>query len=75
MLPKADLTLGLNTGDRTKLFVQFQGGKYPGNDPYLRVVPSMAYRIGDRHHLEFGVPVGLLGGETLGLKLGTWLEF
>jgi len=75
LVTKADVTFGVNANDRLKLFVQVQGGKYPDNDPYLRVVPSMAYKLGDRQHIELGVPVDLVGGQTIGIKIGTWLSF
>ncbi len=72
---KADITVGLNTGDRVKLFVQVQTGKYPTNDAYVRVVPSMAYEVRDGRYIELGVAVGLVGDSNMGVKLGTWLEF
>ncbi len=72
---KADLTLGLKPVERTKLMLQVQSGQYPGSDPYVRLVPSVARKIGRRTHLEIGAEFGVTGDDRFGLKLGTWLEF
>jgi hypothetical protein len=72
---KADLTLGLKPTERTKLMLQLQAGQYPGSDPYLRVVPSIARKFGERVHIELGAQIGVVGDERVGLKLGTWMEF
>ena len=75
IVAKLDLTVGIKPFDRAKLFVQVQAGRYPDADPYLRVVPSVAYRIAPGRHIELGVPVGLAGDNSVGVKIGTWLEF
>jgi len=72
---KADLTLGVKPSDRTKIMVQFQSGDYPGSKPFLRVVPSVARKFGERTHIELGAQIGLSGEDRVGVKLGTWLEF
>ena len=72
---KADLTLGVKPNDRTKLMLQLQSGLYPGTDPYVRLAPSVARKIGNRQHIVLGVEADLIGGSDIGLKLGTWLEF
>jgi len=74
-VPKANLTLGLNANDRTKLMLQVQAGAYPGSDPYLRLAPSVVRKMSKRTYLEFGAQLGLAGDERVGVKLGTWLEF
>lgn len=75
LVVKGDLTLGLNSGDRTKMFVQLQSGRYARSNVYVRAVPTVAYQIAPGRHLELGVSLGVAGDRTVGLKLGTWLEF
>lgn len=72
---KLDLTLGVSAGAYVKLFMQVQSGLYPDADPYLRLVPSMAWEFRPGRHLEVGIPVGILGDDNVGLKVGTWLAF
>jgi len=74
-IAKLDLTWGLNTGDRTRVIVQLQAGDYPGSPPYARLHPSLVLRLSDRMSIELGGELGLVGSDSLGLKLGTWLEF
>ena len=72
---KTDITLGVATSERTKWILQVQLGDYPGSDPYLRLSPSLARRIGERTHIEIGAQIGVVGDNRVGLTLGTWLEF
>ncbi|MDF0603830.1 hypothetical protein P1J78_24255 [Psychromarinibacter sp. C21-152] len=75
IVAKTDATLGLKPRDGLQVFVQFQAGRYPGNAPYLRAVPSLAWEFSPGRHVEVGVPVGLVGDNAVGLKIGAWLEF
>lgn len=72
---KTDVTVGISPSDKTKVFVQLQAGQYPDADAYLRIVPTMSYNIGEGRDLEVGTPMGLVGGNDVGLKLGAWLSF
>ncbi|MEM1388624.1 MAG: hypothetical protein AAF748_15395 [Pseudomonadota bacterium] len=72
---KADLTLGVNLSEDWTAFVQAQSGKFPDNDAFLRLVPSVAFDIGQGRRLEVGVPIGVFGDGDIGIKFGTWLEF
>ncbi len=75
VIVKADVTVGVSPTDKAKVFIQLQAGQYPDADAYLRVVPSMAYNIGKGRDLEIGTPLGLVGDDGIGLKLGAWLSF
>lgn len=75
MVFKTDVTLGLKPREGLQTFVQIQTGQYPDSDPYLRVVPSVAYEFSPGRHVEVGVPVGVYGDDTVGLKIGAWLKF
>jgi len=68
---KVDLTLGIKPNDRTKLMLQVQSG----SAPYLRLAPSAVRQIGPGRHVELGLDIGVIGDKTVGLKLGSWLEF
>ncbi|MEB8385917.1 hypothetical protein OO012_01640 [Rhodobacteraceae bacterium KMM 6894] len=71
----SDITLGLITSKRTKMFVQLQQGG-PMSDPdWLRVASSVIWQMTPDRHLELGVTTGITGAESLGLKLGIWQEF
>lgn len=72
---KSDMTLGLSLGDATKIIVQFQAGKYPGNAAFLKLAPAVVRRIGPRMKIEVGAYANLAGTGNPGLKLGTWFEF
>ncbi|MDJ0824830.1 MAG: hypothetical protein QNJ16_04940 [Rhodobacter sp.] len=71
---KADLTAGVKAGDM-KFMLQLQSGKYPGGDPYLRLVPSIAREVSAGQHVEVGLEAGLIGDDRIGVKVGAWLEF
>ena len=75
IVKKLDLTYGATISDRTRAIFQIQTGDYPGSDPYLRLAPSVVYRLSEGAMVEAGAAFGLSGGETFGLKIGTWLEF
>ncbi len=68
---KVDLTLGIKPDKRTKLMLQVQ----TGSAPYLRLAPSAVRQIGPGRHVELGLDIGVVGVKTVGLKLGSWLEF
>ena len=70
-----DFTLGLKPGDRTKLIIQLQTGRYPGSDAYIRLAPAYVREIAPGRHIELGAQLGLVGDRRAGLKLGSWLEF
>ncbi len=72
---KADLTLGIKPGERTKLMLQLQIGDYPGSGPFVRLAPSVARKFGSRTYVVLGAKIGVVGDDRAGLKLGTWLEF
>ncbi len=72
---KLDVTLGTDILAGVKVFVQAQTGLYPDADPYLRLVPSMAWEFAPGRHFEIGVPVDITGGSDAGVKIGTWIAF
>ncbi len=75
IVKKLDLTYGATLSNRTRALFQIQSGDYPGSDPYLRLAPSVVYRLSEGSMVEVGAALGLSGGDTFGLKIGTWLEF
>ncbi len=72
---KADLTLGVALSPRITGMVQVQMGQ-PRHDPqFLRVVPSVLWRLQGGAQVEFGLTQDLRDGGATGLKLGLWREF
>lgn len=74
-IAKLDLTWGIHAGDRTRVILQLQTGDYPGSPPYARLHPAVVLGLNDTLSVEIGAELGLAGSDSLGLKLGTWLEF
>ena len=72
---KADLTLGLSVNEHRKLLLQLQGGLQYGDEPFLRLVPSMTFTLSDRMRLELGLSQSLRDDRETGLKAAVWLEF
>lgn len=72
---KIDLTFGLNVTDRHKAMVQLQAGAQWGDAPFLRVVPSVVFDIGQTTKFEFGVTQSLRGDYETGVKLALWMTF
>jgi hypothetical protein len=72
---KLDGTLGVRRAEGRLLILQAQASDYPGADPQLRLVPSLVTRVAPGLSVELGVSAELAEPRTLGVKLGTWLEF
>lgn len=72
---KLDLTLGLTPRPRTQIVVEFRAQDTAEADPSLRLVPSLARRLGQRTWLRLGGSVGLHNDDTTGLILGSRVEF
>lgn len=73
---KADLTLGVRPRDHTMLIMQVQSGDYPASEPYLRLAPKYVRRIGrSKAHLEVGLRYGVSSDDSLGVRIGSWLNF
>ncbi|WP_101067350.1 hypothetical protein [Roseovarius salinarum] len=72
---KADFTVGLNTGTRTKMVVQMQTGRDDGGSGYARLAPSVLFEQRPGRHIEVGVTTGIEGDDSVALKLGTWHSF
>ncbi|MCM2561727.1 hypothetical protein M8756_04510 [Lutimaribacter sp. EGI FJ00015] len=72
---KADLTLGLTVTDRRKIMMQFQAGVQSGDEPFLRLVPSITFGLSNRTQLEIGLTHDLLGVRDTGIKAAVWYEF
>lgn len=75
LVVKSDLTIGLTLAEATKVIVQFQTGKYPDKDPYLKLAPALVHRIGPNLNVEIGAYANLVGAGNPGIKIGTWWEF
>ncbi|SIS83925.1 hypothetical protein SAMN05421759_104201 [Roseivivax lentus] len=71
---KLDLTYGRALG-RRKLMLQIQAGQKDGDDPFVRLAPSVVMPVWRDVSLELGVTYGLEGDDSMGLKLGIWTEF
>ncbi len=72
---KADITLGVTLSPRVIAMVQVQAGQ-PRHDPrFLRLVPSVLWRLKGGTQLEFGLTQDLMRGGTSGVKLGLWRTF
>ncbi|MDU8927156.1 hypothetical protein RXV86_07155 [Alisedimentitalea sp. MJ-SS2] len=72
---KADVTLGLNHGDRFKSMLQVQTGIRHGDPGFVRAAPSVAIKVGKKTHLELGGTAGLIGDKSYGFKIGFWRSF
>ncbi|SEP77813.1 hypothetical protein [Thalassovita taeanensis] len=72
---KADLTLGLSPTPKLKAMMQLQTGKSMTEPAFLRLVPSVAYRLGERWHLEAGLSHTVIGDRETGMKFGLWCDF
>ncbi|MFD1511546.1 hypothetical protein [Lacimonas salitolerans] len=72
---KADLTLGLTLSDARKIMLQLQTGEQHGDDPFLRVVPSVTFALSRRARLEIGLSQSLQGARETGLKAAIWVAF
>jgi len=75
LVTKMDFTIGLKPKPRTKLMLQIQTGVEAGNDPFVRLAPSIARQFGEGRHLVLEAHFGVLNDDKAGIKLGTWLEF
>ncbi|MHA6324698.1 hypothetical protein [Roseivivax sp. CAU 1753] len=71
---KLDMTYG-RTVRRHKVMLQLQAGRQAGDDPFLRVVPSVVTPLWRQVELEVGATYGVVGDESMGLKLGVWTQF
>lgn len=72
---KIDLTFGLNVTERHKAMVQLQAGAQWGDAPFLRVVPSIVFDVGEITKFEIGVTQSLRGDYETGVKLALWMTF
>ncbi len=72
---KADLTLGLTITDRRKVMMQVQAGVQDGDEPFLRLVPSITFGLSERAKMELGFTHDLFGVQDTGVKAALWYEF
>lgn len=72
---KTDITLGLDHGDRLKTILQLQTGVSLGDPSFIRLAPSVVYRVSRKSHIEIGATAGLRGDSEYGLKIGFWRDF
>ena len=72
---KTDLTFGLALTARQSAMIQLQAGARHGDDPFLRLVPSVVSDIGRNTRLELGITQSLLGARETGVKLAVWMAF
>jgi hypothetical protein len=72
---KADFTAGIRPRDRWMLIFQVQSSRTAGDDPIVRIVPSVVRRFGDHVHLQLGFIGSVAGDDAMGVKFGTWLDF
>lgn len=72
---KLELTLGVTPTDRTQVSVQLRAEDPAQGERTLRLVPTLARRMGDRAWVTLGGIVGLEGDGDLGLLIGSRIEF
>jgi hypothetical protein len=72
---KADATAGIRRGDDWMLIFQVQSGLYPGSDLLVRLAPSVVRQVRKGTHLQLGLIGGVAGDDSIGGKLGLWMEF
>lgn len=74
VVPKLDLTLGLNPGPRWAVMLELWADAYPGAPRALRLGPAVVARFGTRR-LKLQPEIPLRGGGDPKLKLALWSEF
>jgi hypothetical protein len=72
---KLDGTIGVRPSERQVLMLQAQVSDWPDSDVQLRLIPSVVTEIAPGISVEIGIAAEVAEPRTLGLKLGTWLEF
>lgn len=72
---KFDVTLGLNTSSRTKVYGQFFSSTSATGKIHTRVAGSFVYRLNDRLLLDVGLSRGMVTQHDTRIKLGLWTEF
>ncbi len=72
---KIDATWGRNLPKNRKLILQLQTGDSDTDPPFLRIAPSIVLPAGRRFKTELGGAWGLIGDDTMGIKMGVWAEF
>lgn len=72
---KLDLTYGIEMWPDVTGIMQLQAGMQRGDEPFLRLVPSVVWNSPGPARWEIGVTQSLRGTWATGAKLALWLEF
>lgn len=72
---KLDASFGLAPSERTLITFEIWAEDSAAGGPSARFAPSLHRRIGDRVWLRLGATAGIHENDTVGLVLGTWMEF
>ncbi len=73
---ETDVTLGLNSSERTKTILQLQTGLPSKGSAYAKFAPSLVIvQKKPGHYLEIGASAGLMNAADYGVKVGVWREF
>ncbi|MGC9419415.1 MAG: hypothetical protein ACP5EN_10650 [Rhodovulum sp.] len=72
---KLDMTLGLNLNPRTQVSVEMRFEAPAEGDNSLRLVPGVARRLGERSWVTLGGVVSLGDAGSVGVVLGSRIEF
>lgn len=74
-LLKSDLTAGSALTERIDVMIQLQGSVTQTGKAHLNLAHSLIYEVHEGISVEMGMQAALAGDRTIGVKLGTWLEF
>lgn len=73
--PKTDLTWGRNWTDRWTTTLQMQSGQGFYDDYYLKVSPTVIFKVTESVKINIGMVKALTGDGGSALKAETWLTF
>ncbi|WP_118135256.1 hypothetical protein [Oceanicella sp. SM1341] len=75
LILKLDATLGLRPTERWMVLAQLQNTRITDGGTYVKLEPSVGYRVSDSSRIVLGVNIGLHGDTDVGVKLSNWVEF
>lgn len=72
---KLDFTWGRKLPKDRMLLLQLQTGIEENDPPFARFAPSLVFPVRNRMKAEVGGTIGLHGDDSMGVKIGLWLDF
>lgn len=72
---KVDMTYGTTLPKGRKLILQVQTGVEAGQNPFVRLAPSIVTPLRNGLQIEAGVTLGLTDNTGIGMMFGLWRDF